>query len=59
MLSVSIRFNSTQQPRTDEEKEARKAALDARDKLQSDWRIPVIPYEVVKQKSQQPSTVCT
>ncbi|EIM92749.1 endoplasmic reticulum protein [Stereum hirsutum FP-91666 SS1] len=56
MLSFSIRFNSTQQPRTDEEKAARQAALAARDKLQSDWRIPVIPYEVVKQKSQQPST---
>lgn len=57
MLINSTRFNSTQSPRTPEEEEARQAALHARDELQKDWSIPILSYEVVKQKSLQPSEV--
>lgn len=39
-------------------KQERRAALDARDKLQlNDWTAPVLTYEEVKAKSRQPSLV--
>ncbi|KAI0067878.1 endoplasmic reticulum protein [Artomyces pyxidatus] len=54
VLSFGIRYNSSK-PLTPEQHAARRAILDARDSLQKDWTAPVISYEAVKQKSQQPS----
>ncbi|THH16767.1 hypothetical protein EW146_g3933 [Bondarzewia mesenterica] len=50
-----IRFYSSQPPLSEQEAAERKAALEKRDELQKDWAIPVVDYDLVKQKSQQPS----
>lgn len=52
-----VRHNSSKPQLTEEEAAARREALKKRDDLQKDWAIPVLEYEVVKQKSLQPSEV--
>ena len=51
------RHNSSGPQLTEEEAAARREALNKRDDLQKDWATPVLEYEVVKQKSLQPSEV--
>ena len=45
------RFNSSRTP------EQQKAWIKAKEELQKDWIAPILSYEEVKQKSQQPSEV--
>jgi len=56
--SSGLRFNSWKTQLTEEQKIARRAAIDARDDLQKDWKMPIVSYEVMKQKSSQPRGVC-
>lgn len=49
---LGTRFNSSLTP------EQRKAYNKAKEELQKDWATPILTYETVKQKSQQPSEVC-
>ena len=51
LLVPGFRFNSSQTP------EERKAHNKAQKELQKDWAAPILTYEQVKQKSQQPSEV--
>ncbi|KAI9454844.1 Rhodanese-like protein [Lactarius psammicola] len=48
-LVPGFRFNSSQTP------EERKAHNKAKNQLQKDWAAPILTYEQVKRKSQQPS----
>jgi thiosulfate:glutathione sulfurtransferase len=54
----SLRFNSSKTQLAEEQRITRRAALDARDDLQKDWTMPIVSYEVMKQKSSQPREVC-
>ena len=51
LLVPGFRFNSTLTP------EERKAHNKAKKELQKDWAAPILTYEQVRQKSQQPSEV--
>jgi thiosulfate:glutathione sulfurtransferase len=51
VLVLGIRFNSLLTP------EQRKANNKVKKELQKDWVAPILTYETVKQKSQQPSEV--
>ena len=51
LVVLGTRFNSTRTP------EQRKASNNAKEELQKDWIAPILTYEEVKQKSQQPSEV--
>jgi len=48
---LGTRFNSSRTP------EQQKAWIKAKEELQKDWIAPILSYEEVKQKSQQPSEV--
>jgi len=48
-LILGTRFNSSRTP------EQQKAWIKAKEELQKDWVAPILSYEEVKQKSQQPS----
>lgn len=50
---LGTRFNSSRTP------EQQKAWIKAKEELQKDWIAPILSYEEVKQKSQQPSEVRT
>ncbi|KAF8273770.1 Rhodanese-like domain-containing protein [Lactarius quietus] len=49
LLVPGFRFNSSQTP------EERRAHNKEKEQLQKDWATPILTYEQVKQKSQQPS----
>jgi hypothetical protein len=51
LLVPGFRFNSSLTP------EERKAHNKTKKELQKDWAAPILTYEQVKQKSQQPSEV--
>jgi hypothetical protein len=51
LLVPGFRFNSSQSS------EERKALNKEKKQLQKDWASPILTYEQVKQKSQQPSEV--
>ncbi len=51
LLVSSIRYNSSRTP------EERKAHNKAKEELLKDWVAPILTYEEVKRKSQQPSEV--
>ena len=53
LVVLGTRPNSTRTP------EQQKAYNKAKDELQKDWIAPILTYEGVKQKSQQPSEVRT
>jgi len=52
-VELGTRFNSSRTP------EQQKAWIKAKEELQKDWIAPILTYEEVKQKSQQPSEVRT
>ena len=53
LVVLGTRLNSSQSP------EQKKALNKAKNELQKDWIAPILTYEEVKHKSQQPSEVCT
>lgn len=50
-VELGTRFNSSLTP------EQREAWIKAKEELQKDWIAPILTYEEVKQKAQQPSEV--